>query len=453
MSQPGVARGLGLGSATALVISNTVAVGIFLTPAELIGAVASPALTFGLWLGCGALILAGALSFGELASRFPQAGGLYVYLREGWGRRVAFLYGWQSLLIMDPGLTAALAAGAAQYLVVIWPGAAGVERWLAVAVIWFVALLNMVGLRIGARVFGLLTILKLCTFFGVVILALTTGHGSWSHFVPFAGPRLGAPPLGAALAGGLVAVFFSFGGFWETSRIAAEMREPQRTLPRALVLGVLSVTAIYMLTTVAFMYLVPASATTSASEFARRAGEALLGARGPVVLATVVVLSVVPSAMAMVMVAPRLYEAMSYDGLFPAAIAVRHASTGAPLRATAVLAMLATVYALLGTFEQIAAFFMCTTLGFVGLAAAAVFVVRDTNQRNNSGRAGRSTFRAPGYPLTPALFVVLVLTIVAMVAVNRPVQAAAGLVLMLIGLPLSRVLTASRQIRLAEGGR
>lgn len=450
MNQSGVARGLGLWSATALVISNTVAVGIFLTPAELIGALASPALTFGLWLGCGVLILAGALSFGELASRYPQAGGLYVYLREGWGRRVAFLYGWQSLLIMDPGLTAALAAGAAQYLVVMWPGAAGGERWLAVAVIWLVALLNMAGLRIGARVFGLLTILKLCTLFGVVILALTTGRGSWSHFAPLAGPRLGAPPLGVAIAGGLVAVFFSFGGFWETSRIAAEMREPQRTLPRALVFGVLSVTAIYMLTTLAFMYLVPASVTTSASEFARRAGEALLGPRGPAVLATVVVLSVVPSAMAMMMVAPRLYEAMSRDGLFPPAITARHPSTGAPLRATAVLALLATVYVLLGTFEQIAAFFMCTTLGFVALAAAAVFVLRGTNE---SGGLDRATFRAPGYPLTPALFVLLVLTIVAMVAINRPFQAVAGLVLMLLGLPLSRLLTAFRQIRLAGGGR
>ena len=92
--------------------------GIFLTPAELIGALASPALTFGLWLTCGAMVLAGAFTFGELASRYPQAGGLYVYLREAWGPRVAFLYGWQSLLVMDPGLTAALAIGATQYIVV-----------------------------------------------------------------------------------------------------------------------------------------------------------------------------------------------------------------------------------------------------------------------------------------------------------------------------------------------
>src|SRR6476661_7705178 len=114
---------LGLWSSTALVVGSTIGVGIFLTPAELIGAVASPALTFSLWIACGMLALAGALTFGELAARYPQGGGPYIYLREGWGPRVAFLYGWQSLLIMDPGVTAALTTGMSQYLVVLWPAA------------------------------------------------------------------------------------------------------------------------------------------------------------------------------------------------------------------------------------------------------------------------------------------------------------------------------------------
>jgi APA family basic amino acid/polyamine antiporter len=429
--------GLGLWSAAALVISNTIAVGIFLTPAELIGALASPALTFGLWLACGAMVLAGAFTFGELASRYPQAGGLYVYLREAWGSRVAFLYGWQTLLVMDPGLTAALAVGASQYFVVLWPAAAGFQTGVAVGTIWMVALLNMAGLTFGARVFGMLTAVKLCTLSGIVLIALTAGEGSWSHFVPFFGARrTGAPPIGEAIALGLVGAFFSFGGFWEASRIAGEVRDPRRTMPRALVLGVLCVTVIYVMTTVAFIYLVPPVATTGASEFARRAGEALLGPAGPSVLATIVVVSVVASAMAMIMVVPRLYEAMSRDGLFPAAVAVRHPRTGAPVRATAVLASLATVYVLLGTFEQIAAFFMCTTLGFVALAAAAVFVVR------RAPEAG--PFRAPGYPVTPALFVVLVLAVVTLVAINRPLQAFAGMAVVLVGLPVSRVLIPTR---------
>jgi len=447
MTAAPASRGLGLWSATALVISHTVGVGIFLTPAELIGALASPALTFGLWLTCGAMVLAGAFTFGELASRYPQAGGLYVYLREGWGARVAFLYGWQSLLVMDPGLTAALAVGASQYVVVVWPAAMGFETWVAVSTIWIVALLNMAGLTFGARVFGLLTALKLCTLAGIISIALTAGDGSWSHFMPlfaFGAARGAAPPIAEAIALGLVGAFFSFGGFWETSRIAGEVRDPRRTLPLALVVGVLCVTVIYVMTTLAFIYLVPPAAATSASEFARRAGEALIGPGGPSVLATIVVLSVVASAMAMVMVAPRLYEAMSRDGLFPAAVAARHPLTGAPVRATAVLALLATVFVLIGTFEQIAAFFMCTTLGFVALAAAAVFVVRRRVPE-------ASPFRAPGYPLTPALFVLLVLAVVALVAINRPLQAFAGLALMLLGVPVSRVLSLPRSTPAPEG--
>jgi APA family basic amino acid/polyamine antiporter len=185
---------LGLGAATALVISHTIAVGIFLTPAELIGALASPALTLLIWVGCAALILAGAFTFGELASRYPRAGGLYVYLREAWGPRVAFLYGWQSLLIMDPGVTAALAAGASQYVGLIWPGAADHQRLVAAGLIWILAVLNMAGLTFGARVFGVMTILKLCTLSGIVILAFASGAGSWSHFASPASRPVAALP-------------------------------------------------------------------------------------------------------------------------------------------------------------------------------------------------------------------------------------------------------------------
>jgi APA family basic amino acid/polyamine antiporter len=410
-----------------LVISHTIAVGIFLTPAALIGAIAAPALTLTLWFVCGGLVLAGAFTFGELASRYPSAGGLYVYLREAWGPRVAFLYGWQSLLVMDPGVTAALAAGASQYVVLLWPALADSSRSVAVVLVWSLALCNMAGLTFGARVFGLMTVLKLCTLLGIVVLAVSTGRGDWAHFAtPVPRPAL-APPIGEALAVGLISVFFSFGGFWETSRMAAEVRDPRRTLPLALVLGVLAVTAMYVLTTVAFIYLVPPASMVSATETARHVGVALIGPAGPQILAAIVLLSVVASAMAMLMVSPRLYEAMARDGLFPGVVSRRHPRTGAPVRATAVLASLATVYVLLGTFDQIVAFFICTALVFIALSAAALFVVR---RRATPG----GLYRAPGYPVTPALFVGLVGVIVLMVLVNRPWQALSGFGLAAAGL-------------------
>jgi APA family basic amino acid/polyamine antiporter len=431
------AHRLGLWSATALVIGHTIGVGVFLTPAELIGAVASPALMLGLWLGCGALVLAGAFTFGELASRYPLAGGPYVYLREGWGERIAFLYGWQSMLVMDPGVTAALATGMSEYVVVLWPTAAGAERWLAIAMIWALTAISAAGLMLSARVLGILTAGKVIAFAAIVVTAFLTGRGSWSHFEPFAGRQATGAPLGDALALGLVAVFFSFGGFWEASRVAGEVRNAPRTMPTALAIGVTCVTGIYVATSAAFIYLVPAQGATSASAFARRAGEAMLGLAGPSVLASIVVLSVVASALALLIMAPRVYVAMSRDGLFPSVLASVNPVTQSPARATVLLGVVATIFVFAGTFQQIVAFFMCTTLGFVALAAAALVRVRRRAPAN-------AAFSSPGYPISTGLFVLLVVSVVILVVINRPVQAGAGFLIVLLGVPVHRLMGRQR---------
>lgn len=428
----------GLWTAAALVVGHTIAVGIFLTPAELIGALASPALTFSVWIFCGALVLAGAFTFGELASRYPRAGGPYVYLREAWGERSAFLYGWQCLLVMDPGVTAALALGASQYLVLLWPGAAGAERWMAVGAIWLLAFAAMSGLTLSARVLGMLTAFKLLALAAVVIIAFTMGEGDWSRVMPSSAARSGSPPLAEALAIGLMGAFFSFGGFWEASRVAGEVRDPRRTMPAALALGVSCVTIVYLATTAAFMYLVPASEIGSASDFANRAGQAMLGPAGPAALAAIVVLSVMTSILALLIMAPRLYLAMGRDGLFPAPLASVDGVTRAPVRATAMLALLASLFALVGTFQQVVALFICPALAFIALAASALLALRRRNVRADA-------FRAPGYPLTTWLFVLLVTAVVIMIAVNRPLEALTGFGLVLLGLPAHALLRLRRR--------
>jgi APA family basic amino acid/polyamine antiporter len=438
-------RQLGFWSTAALVVGYTIGVGIFLTPAELIGALASPALTFGLWLACGGLVLCGALTFGELASRHPQTGGLYVYLREAFGGRVAFLYGWLCLLIMDPGVLAGLAVGLSQYVVVLWPATTGREKAFVIGLIWVLALVNMAGLKPSSRVLNVLTFLKILAIAGIVGVAFTIGSGSWSHFRPFVGRRAGAPPIREALGLGLVSAFFSFGGFWEASRVAGETRDAPRTLPRALGLGVAAVTLIYVTTTLSFLYLVPIEGVTSSAQFARRAGEAMLGRVGPSAFAGIVALSVVASAGALLLMAPRVYLAMSRDGLFPGALAKLHAVTRAPIRATALLASMATLLVLFGNFGQILAFFMCPTLVFVALAASAVFVVRRR-------RAGATAFRSPGYPVIPALFVLLVLAVVLFVGIARPVPALSGFALVLAGMPVYDVLAKRGAVGRRRGG-
>ena len=188
--------GTRLWPAIALVIGHTIGIGIFLTPAELIGTVASPALTIGVWVVCGGLVLAGAFTFGELASRYPHAGGVYVYLREGWGERIAFLYGWQSLLIMDPGVTAALASGMSEYAIVLWPsaqrrrpaashrhhlGAGASEHRRPDAQ-------HARARRDDRR--------QVLAFAGVVAAAFAASHGSWSHFDPLLRTAVGDRPTG-----------------------------------------------------------------------------------------------------------------------------------------------------------------------------------------------------------------------------------------------------------------
>lgn len=427
------ARTIGLWPATALVVGHTIGIGIFLTPAELIGALASPALTLGLWVACGALVIAGALTFGELASRYPLAGGPYIYLREGWGARIAFLYGWQSMLVMDPGVTAALATGLSEYVVLLWPAAAGFERWLAVAIIWVLAAVSVAGLTLSARVLAAMTAAKLLAFAAIAVVAFAAGNGRWSNFEPFVARQSTAVPLGEAIALGLVSVFFSFGGFWEASRIAGEVRNAPRTMPAALTIGVTCVTAVYVATTLAFLYLVPVQQATSASEFARQAGDAMLGPAGAPVLAWVVIVSVVPSVLALLIMAPRLYVAMSGDGLFPSALASVNPKTHTPARATVFLALIASVFALAGTLQQIVVLFMCTTLTFIALAASAAVVFRRRAPE-------KAEFSAPGYPITTALFVLLVAGVVILVVINRPLQALIGLGIVLLGVPAHRVL-------------
>lgn len=433
---------IGVWSASALVVGYTIGVGIFLTPVELIGTVGSPALTFALWIGCGGLAVAGALTFSELASRLPRAGGPYVFLREGWGPRVAFLYGWQSLLVMDPGVAAALATGVAPYLVVVWPAASGHERWLALATIWVLTFVTLLGVRLSARTMMVMTVGKLLALAVVIAVAFSSGTGSWSHFAPADNTPVGGLPLGAVLAVGIISVFFSFGGFWDTSRIADQVTRPARTLPIALTLGVGCVTLVYVATTAAFIYLVPPSLARSPTAFAEIAGRAMFGSAGPRVFAAIVIVSVASSALGLLIMAPRLYVAMSADGVFPAAFAPVNPRSGTSVRSTLVLAVLASVFSSVGSFREILTFFMCPTLAFVALAAAASVPLR----RRAPDAAG---FRAPGYPWTMGGFVALLMVVIGAVAINQPLQAIGGLAVVLLGLPVYPLTDAARR-RLTE---
>lgn len=427
-----LARSLGLTSAVALIVAEVVGVGIFLTPAAMAKALGSPFWVLVVWLVIGLMAVCGALCYGELAARYPEAGGGYAYLREAYGRGTAFLYGWKSLIVMDPGLTAALAMGLASYASIATGFGAASEKVVAIGAIALLAAINVRGVRLGAGVLRTITALKLALLALIIGWGFAARLGDWQHFVPFVAQRPGSASLAGALAGGMVAAFFSFGGWWDAAKLAGEMRDPARTLPRALVLGVAIVTVMYVLTSGVFVYLVPIGSATSGEAFAAQAGSVLFGAAGARVLSWVVVVSVLSSLLGLMMAAPRVYFAMARDGLFPAAVAAVHPRFGTPARAIALQAVLACVLVLIGSFAQIVAYFIFVTVAFIGLTVAALFVFR----RRDDPTIPATAFRTPAFPFTPLIFLLLVVLLLAMLAAQRPVEAGLGVLAMALGWPV-----------------
>jgi APA family basic amino acid/polyamine antiporter len=427
-SGAGLKRQIGLATATAVVVGEVVGVGIFLTPAGMTKSLGSPLLVLAVWLVSGLMAVSGALCFGELAARYPSAGGGYVYLRESFGPALAFLYGWMAFLVLDPGLTAALAVGAASYVGAAANLSPAWVKALAVGGIAALAAVNVRGIKLGGWVVRWLTVVKLALLLFILLWGFGRGLGDWSHFTPFVARRAGSPPLGEALAGGLVAAFFSFGGWWDLSKLGGEVRDPARTLPRALTLGVVVVTVVYILTSAAFVYLVAPELVTSREAFAEQAGKALFGTAGALFFTSVVVVAVTGSLAAYTMSAPRVYFAMARDRLFLPSAARLHPRYGTPARAVLMQSALASLLVVLGTFDQIISYFLFVVVLFIALTVAGLFALRR--------KGGRAEYATPLYPLTPVVYIVLSAVLLVLLAAGSPVQAFAGVAVVALGLPV-----------------
>jgi len=425
----GPARRLGTWAAMAMVVSEVMGVGIFLAPAAMTRALGSVWASLLVWIGVATLTAAGALCYTELATRLPRAGGTYVFLREAFGLRCAFVYGWMMLLLIDPGIVAALGMGMAKYLIETLGGPSHLLVTLAIACIVGFGLLTLLGIHASARIMQWTAAVKVLVV-GVLVVAGVSRFGYSGSVGELPGFTSRAIDV-EAIATALVAAFFAFGGWWEVGRMSEEVMTPHRTIPRALLGGVALVAALYALVTIAFMLVTAAPTEASDEAFVRAVGSAVFGEAASRVLPAMVVVAVSGALAAVLLRAPRGYLAMARDGVFPRRLARFDDERGTYPGATLVQVSLACALVLVGTFDEILGYFVPTALFFVGLAAAAVLRLPRPD-----GRSG--VFRMPWYPVPVGVFLLAMGAALVLFAVGHPRQMLVGAIVVALAMALSR---------------
>jgi basic amino acid/polyamine antiporter, APA family len=415
-------RQIGVWAAMAVVTGEAISLGIFLTPAAMARSLGSPALLAAVWCGMAAMTLAGALCFTELAVRNPQDGGEYVYLRRGFGAPVAFLYAWMAALVMYPGVAASLCVGVVPYLHVLFTLPQWMVPLIPALIVAALGAVNYCGMRLSTRVATTLNWLKIPVLVGLVGWALVSGHATMGNLAPVAMRRAGSDPLGAAIASAAVSAFFCFGGWWEAGKIAGHVRNPARTLPIAFAGGVLVVTALYLLVSLAFVAVVPMEKIHSNTAFVAQFGEALFGSAGGRVLSACVVLSVLGGLMVLSMAVPRVTCAVGAAEPALRVFARLHPRFGTPANAVLLQTGMALLVLSLGAFEQILAFIIFSAVVFLALTAATLF---------------RGTRPARWwYPAAPLLFIGGSGVLAGMLLLHSPGPSLIGAAIVGLGLPV-----------------
>jgi APA family basic amino acid/polyamine antiporter len=420
-------RQLGLAAAIAVVTGEAIALGIFLTPAAMAKSLGSPLLLGLVWLGIALMAMCGALSYSELAIRFPESGGEYVYLRAGYGEQVAFLYGWMSSSVMYPGVAAALAVGATPYVAQLLPLGARALAAVPALLLCLFAAFNLIGTRFSAAIMAFVNGFKLVILFGLVGWALVSGHAHVANLLPFTVRRPGSDAIFPAIAGGVMSAFFSFGGWWEASKIAGEIRNPRRTLPLAFVGGVALVTLVYLLISATFLAVLPLEQVTSNTAFVAQFGRVLFGTAGARVLSACVLVCVCGGIAAITMAAPRVCYAMAKTGNFFPAFGKMHPRLGTPVNAILLQTLLALAVLFLGAFDRVLSYIIFSAVLFLALAASTLFRLREP-------------IRGWWFPIAPITFIVLSVLLAFLILMHDPLPALIGVALVLCGVPFRKFL-------------
>ena len=445
-------RALSLRDAIALVLT-VIGTGVFLKTAPMAQLVGTPGKVLLAWLAAGVLSLFGALTYAELGAMMPEAGGDYVFLREAYGGLAAFLFGWTNLVLIATGGVAAVSTALASFLssfvpldavwatrdihllgqVVHWR--LGIQQLVAVAVILLFSAINARGVALGARVQWLATVAKLGGIAIIVLGAfLLSRGGSWQHL---------RPPVTSGMAGGMsafgaamLAALWAYQGWSNVAMVAGEIEKPERNVPRALIYGMVIVIVVYLITNLAYFYALPFSEVLTSNSTAYR--DALPVAAkaaqtffryGPQLVSIAFIISVIGSLNGIILMNARVPFAMARDGLFFRRLGDLSPTTRVPVIAIWVQAIWASVLTLSGTFDQITTSVIFALWIFFALVGSSLFVLR------RKLPAAPRRYRTPGYPVVPILFVLVAIWLVINSVKAYPVESAAGLLLIALGLP------------------
>jgi APA family basic amino acid/polyamine antiporter len=432
------ARRIGLFSGTMLVVGGIIGSGIFLNPAIVAKRTGSATLTIATWSLGAVIALLGAFIFAELGRRRPRVGGGYAYLREAFGPLPAFLYGWSLLLAIATGAIAAVAVTFATYAVRIVGLPEGATIPLALGAVVLLSAVNIFGVAPGAATQNIFTILKLAAIGALLIAAVVMPPAVIPTMpAPIASITLTPPSTFAAMllavSTALVPVLFSYGGWQQTNFVAEEMRDAERTLPRALVLGVLIVVAVYLSANVAYMRALGleglAQSTAPAADMMSR----IAGEGGRRLIAAGIAASTFGFLNLVILVSPRVYQAMARDGLFFRSFATLHPRFRTPVTAIVFQALVASALILTGSYGQLLDWVVFGDWIFFGSTALTLVVFRNRDRRAGVVDSG---FRAPFYPLSVALFVLAALYVVFGSVASNPGNALRGVLLLAAGVPV-----------------
>jgi APA family basic amino acid/polyamine antiporter len=429
MSDTGYARTLGLFSTTMMVIGGIIGSGIFLFPSVVAARIRSPGLTLAVW-GLGATVaLLGAFIFAELGQRRPLVGGGYAYLREAFGPLTGFLYAWGLLLIVATGAAAVVAMTFAGYFVDLIGLGDGWQRPVAGSAVVLLTLLNLLGVKPAAWTQNVFTILKLGAILILVGAAFLVGNG------PEAGAAVTQmePIEGSiflAVAAGLVPVLFAFGGWQQINFVAGEIIEPEKNLPRALIMGVGCVAIAYLLVNAAYLGALGVGGLANSTAPAADTMFGIAGEGGRKLISVGIIASTFGFLNLVILVSPRVYQAMAGDGLFFESFAKLHPTTKTPNTALSFQGIWALILIYSGTYGQLLDYVVFSDWIFFGLTAAALFVIR----KNDGGK--KTAFSVPLHPWSTALFILAAGYVCIGSVTSNPGNALRGAALLLLGVPV-----------------